>query len=99
MVGPLELFDERLLGGLRRGESLPRSPQSLADLLEAAGQVALERAGAILDGRVPWRLVTFPTRGSSLPTRGSTVRTRSVRFTTRGSRTPQIGSAMWTRGS
>jgi hypothetical protein len=30
----------------------PRSPASLADLLEAAGQVALERSGAILDARV-----------------------------------------------
>ena len=51
-AGHLELFDERLLDGLRCGESLLRSPQSLADLLEAAGQVALERAGAILDVRV-----------------------------------------------
>ena len=52
VIGHLELFDERLLDGLRCGESLLRSPQSLADLLEAAGQVALERAGAILDVRV-----------------------------------------------
>jgi hypothetical protein len=33
-------------------ESLARSPESLATFLEAAGQVALERAGAILDQRV-----------------------------------------------
>jgi hypothetical protein len=52
VVGHLELFDERLLDGLRCGESLLRLPQSLADLLEAAGQVTLERAGAILDARV-----------------------------------------------
>ncbi len=52
IVGHLELFDERLLDGLRCGESLLRSPRSLADLLEAAGQVALERAGAILDERI-----------------------------------------------
>jgi hypothetical protein len=52
VAGHLELFDERLLDGLLCGESLLRSPQSLADLLEAAGQVALERAGAILDARV-----------------------------------------------
>ena len=52
VVGHLELFDERLLDGLCCGESLLRLPQSLADLLEAAGQVALERAGTILDGRV-----------------------------------------------
>jgi hypothetical protein len=52
VAGHLELFDERLLDGILCGESLLRSPRSLADLLEAAGQVALERAGAILDVRV-----------------------------------------------
>jgi hypothetical protein len=52
VIGHLELFDERLLDGLCRGESLLRLPRSLADLLEAAGQVALERAGTILDARV-----------------------------------------------
>ncbi len=52
VVGHLELFDERLLDGLCCGEGLLRLPRSLADLLEAAGQVALERAGAILDARV-----------------------------------------------
>jgi len=30
-----------------------RSPEALANLLEAAGGLALERAGAILDQRVP----------------------------------------------
>lgn len=33
-------------------ECLVRSPESLANLLEAAGGLALERAGAILDARV-----------------------------------------------
>jgi hypothetical protein len=32
---------------------LLRSPETLAVLLEAAGQIALERAGAILDERIP----------------------------------------------
>ena len=52
VVGHLELFDERLVDALHVVDSLLRSPESLASLLEAAGQVALERAGAILDGRV-----------------------------------------------
>jgi len=52
VAGHLELFDEKLVDGLHVVEMLLRSPESLASLLEAAGQVALERAGAILDGRV-----------------------------------------------
>ncbi len=52
VVGRLELFDERLIDALHVVDCLLRSPESLASLLEAAGQVALERAGAILDGRV-----------------------------------------------
>lgn len=39
----------RGFGLFRLGES----PESLANVLEAAGQVALERAGAILDERLP----------------------------------------------
>jgi hypothetical protein len=50
-VGHLDLFDERLIEALHVVESLARSPEGLADLLEAAGQVALERTGAILDER------------------------------------------------
>ncbi len=53
VLGHLELFDERLIEALHVAESLVRSPQALAGLLEAAGPVALERAGAILDERVP----------------------------------------------
>jgi hypothetical protein len=52
-VGFLELFDERLIEDLHVAEGLLRSPEALALLLEAAGQVALERAGAILDERIP----------------------------------------------
>ncbi len=53
VVGHLELFDQNLVEALRVAESLLRSPEALAGLLEAAGQIALERAGAILDERVP----------------------------------------------
>jgi hypothetical protein len=52
ILGHLELFDERLVDALHCGESLLRAPRSLADLLEAGGQVTLERAGSILDWRV-----------------------------------------------
>ena len=52
VVGHLELFDEGLIAALHVVDSLLRSPAALADLLEAAGQLALERAGAILDERV-----------------------------------------------
>jgi hypothetical protein len=52
-VGSLELFDERLIEALHVAAGLLRSPESLALLLEAGGQVALERAGAILDERIP----------------------------------------------
>jgi hypothetical protein len=52
ILGHLELFDERLVDALHCGESLLRAPRSLADLLEAGGQVALERAGTILEERV-----------------------------------------------
>jgi hypothetical protein len=49
VVGHLELFDEALLDGMNLVAALLRSPESLACLLEAAGAVALERCGAILD--------------------------------------------------
>ena len=52
-MGHLELFDERLIEALRVVTALARSPEALANVLEAAGQVALERAGTILDERVP----------------------------------------------
>jgi hypothetical protein len=53
IVGHLELFDPNLIEALHFAEGLLRSPETLAVLLEAAGQVALERAGAILDERIP----------------------------------------------
>jgi hypothetical protein len=49
VVGHFELFDEALLDAMNTAAALLRSPQSLAYLLEAAGPVALERCGAILD--------------------------------------------------
>jgi hypothetical protein len=52
IVGHLSLFDENLVTALHVAESLLRSPLCLAALLEAGGQVALERSGAILDERV-----------------------------------------------
>jgi hypothetical protein len=51
-AGHLELFDENLVAALHVLDSLIRTPESLAWILEAAGAVALERAGAILDERV-----------------------------------------------
>ena len=52
-VGHLELFDERLIEALHVMTVLARSTEALANVLEAAGQVALERAGTILDESVP----------------------------------------------
>ena len=52
VAGHVALFDEKLVDGLHVVEILLRSPESLASLLEAAGQVALERSGEILDSRV-----------------------------------------------
>jgi len=49
VVGHLELFDETLLDAMNAAVALVRSPWSLAYLLEAAGPLALERCGAILD--------------------------------------------------
>jgi hypothetical protein len=47
--GHFELFDETLLDAMNAAVALVRSPWSLAYLLEAAGPLALERCGAILD--------------------------------------------------
>jgi hypothetical protein len=52
VVGYLELFDEKLVDAIDVAVSLARSPESLAYLLEAAGAMALERCGAILDRRI-----------------------------------------------
>jgi hypothetical protein len=53
IAGHLPLFDERLVDALHVVEMIVRSPESLAALLEAAGALALERAGAILEERYP----------------------------------------------
>jgi hypothetical protein len=52
VVGYLELFDQDLVEALHVAEGLLRSPEALVGLLEAAGQVSLERVGAIVDERV-----------------------------------------------
>lgn len=51
-VGHVALFDESLVDALNVAAAVVRLPGSLAALLEAAGQVSLERAGAILDEKV-----------------------------------------------
>lgn len=51
-VGVIKLFDEKLVEALHVVERLVRSPEALANLLEAAGPLAMERAGAILEERV-----------------------------------------------
>lgn len=52
LVGRFQNFDEKLLDGLNLAIALVRSPDSLTHLLEGAGAVSLERAGAMLDERV-----------------------------------------------
>jgi hypothetical protein len=52
VLGHVALFDESLVDALNVAAALVRLPGSLAGLLEAAGQVSLERAGAILDEKV-----------------------------------------------
>ena len=49
LVGHFELFDEPLLDAMNVAVALVRSPWSLAYLLEAAGPLALELCGVILD--------------------------------------------------
>jgi hypothetical protein len=49
VVGHFELFDEALLDAMNTVVALSRSPWSLACLLEAAGPLALERCGAMLE--------------------------------------------------
>jgi hypothetical protein len=53
VVGHFFLFEENLRDALHVVETILRSPEALANLLEAAGCLALERAGAILDQRFP----------------------------------------------
>jgi hypothetical protein len=52
LVGHLRLFDMGLVAALHVVERLVRSPEALAHVLEAAGPLSLERAGAILDERI-----------------------------------------------
>jgi hypothetical protein len=51
-AGWLDLFDEDWAFGLNVMERFVRSPEALAILMEAAGPLALERAGRILEERV-----------------------------------------------
>ena len=51
-MGWIDLFDEDWAFGVNILERFTRSPQALATLLEAAGPLALERAGRILRTRV-----------------------------------------------
>ena len=48
-VGWLDLFDEDWAFGINVVDRLTRSPQALAAVLEAAGPLALERVGRLLD--------------------------------------------------
>ena len=51
-VAWIDLFDEDWAFGLNLLERFTRSPQAMATLLDAAGPLALERAGRILRHRV-----------------------------------------------
>ncbi|HKI02711.1 MAG TPA: hypothetical protein VKK31_12095 [Thermoanaerobaculia bacterium] len=51
-MGWIDLFDEDWAFGVNVLERFTRSPEALAKLLEAAGPLALERAGRILRTRV-----------------------------------------------
>ena len=52
VAGHLALFDESLVAAAHAVECLVRRPECLANLLEAAGGLALERAGVILAARL-----------------------------------------------
>ncbi len=54
-VGHLELYDDKLVAALDVLHSLATDPLSLANFLEAAGGVALDRAGVVLAERVEGR--------------------------------------------
>jgi hypothetical protein len=53
IAGYLRQFDESWAAALHMADALLRSPAHLALLLDAAGKVALERTGAVLDASVP----------------------------------------------
>jgi hypothetical protein len=52
VVGHCENFDQPFCDAIHAIVSVLCSPRSLADALEAAGSITLERSGAILDARV-----------------------------------------------
>jgi hypothetical protein len=52
LVGHLARFDEKLIDALHVLHTLITAPESLAFLLEAAGALALERAGTLLAWRI-----------------------------------------------
>ena len=52
ILGHVALFDEFFVDALNVAAGVVRLPGALASLLEAAGQVSLERAGAILDEKI-----------------------------------------------
>lgn len=51
LAGHFAYFDERLLAALHIVETIVSAPEALANLMEASGSLALERAGVILEGR------------------------------------------------
>ena len=55
VVGRSHLFDEKLVDSMNMAIHLLRAPESLANVLDAAGLSPLERCGAILDERVAAR--------------------------------------------
>src|ERR1041384_7535747 len=52
VVGQCECFDQPFCDAIHTVVSVLRAPRSLADEMEAAGSITLDRSGAILDGRV-----------------------------------------------
>jgi hypothetical protein len=52
VVGQCENFDQPFCDAIHAVVSVLRSPRSLADEMEAAGSIALERSGVILEARV-----------------------------------------------
>ncbi|HYG64889.1 MAG TPA: hypothetical protein VEL74_20070 [Thermoanaerobaculia bacterium] len=55
VVGRSRLFDEKLVDSMNTAIHLLRAPESLANVLDAAGLSPLERCGAILDERAGQR--------------------------------------------
>ena len=55
MAAQSQLFDEKLVDAMNVAIHLLRAPESLANVLDAAGLSPLERCGAILDERAAAR--------------------------------------------